>query len=62
MKTILTWVKNNHKILLVLLILSCFLYAFSRMAQTKIVVVKADQEKEVVIIGNPKNIKITNKQ
>lgn len=61
MKTVLTWIKNHYKLLLILLFLSCFLYAFSRMAQTKIVVVKADQEKEVVIIGNPKNIKITNK-
>lgn len=62
MQTLLTWIKKYHKILLVLAILSCFLFAFSRMAQTKIVVVKADQEKEVVIIGDPKNIKITNRQ
>ena len=62
METILTWIKKHFKLLLVLVILSCFLFAFSRMAQTKIVVVKADQEKEVVIIGNPKNIKITNKK
>lgn len=62
METILTWIKKHFKLLLVLVILSCFLFAFSRIAQTKIVVVKADQEKEVVIIGNPKNIKITNKQ
>lgn len=61
MKTFLTWIKDHRKTLLILVILSCFLFAFSRMAQSKIVVVKSDDAKEVVIIGDPKNIKITNK-